>query len=75
VSEDCIINIEMLPFNVLNNEYDNFELRDKVFEKTAAVMLQVYPQFMIVNQTDFDIQIQTLAEGIIDNKYRIILVK
>ena len=39
VSEDCIINIEMLPFNVLNNDYDNFELRDKVFEKTSAVML------------------------------------
>jgi hypothetical protein len=49
MSEDCIINIEMLPFNVLNNEYDNFDLRDKVFEKTSAVMLQVYPQFMIVN--------------------------
>ncbi len=72
MSEDCIINIEMLPFNVLNNEYDNFDLRDKVFEKTSAVMLQVYPQFMIVNQTDYNIQIMTLAEGIIENKNRII---
>lgn len=72
MSEDCIINIEMLPFNVLNNEYDNFDLRDKVFEKTSAVMLQVFPQFMIVNQTDYNIQIMTLAEGIIENKNRII---
>jgi hypothetical protein len=43
VDDECVLNIEQLPFNVLVNEYDNFELRDKVFEKTAAVMLQVYP--------------------------------
>jgi hypothetical protein len=41
--DDCILNLELLPFNVINNEYENFELRDKVMEKTAAVMLQVYP--------------------------------
>jgi len=39
----------LLPFNVLNNEYENFELREKIMDKTAAVMLQIYPQFMIVN--------------------------
>jgi hypothetical protein len=49
----------LLPFNVINNEYDNFELRDKVIEKTAAVMLQVYPQVMIVNQTDIEIFVKT----------------
>lgn len=42
-SEECIINVEMASFNLLNNEYDNFELRDKVFEKTAAVTLYIYP--------------------------------
>jgi hypothetical protein len=30
---------------------------------------------MIVNQTDFDIFIRTMAEGIVDNKKRTILVK
>ena len=49
IADECILNVEMMPFNVLVNEYDNFELRDKVFEKTASVMLQIYPQFMIVN--------------------------
>lgn len=43
IEDECVLNLELLPFNVLVNEYDNFELRDKVFEKTAAVMLQVYP--------------------------------
>ncbi len=33
----------MTTFNLLNNEYDNFELRDKIFDKTAAVTLYVYP--------------------------------
>ena len=49
IADECILNVEMMSFNVLVNEYDNFELRDKVFEKTASVMLQIYPQFMIVN--------------------------
>jgi len=53
--------VEQLPFNVLENGYDNFELREKVFEKTAAAMLLIYPQFMIVNQTDEDIAIKTLG--------------
>jgi hypothetical protein len=39
ISDECVLNVEMLPFNVLNNEYDNFELRDKIFEKTAAFHL------------------------------------
>ncbi len=74
VSYDCILNLELLPFNVLNNEYDNFELRDKVFEKTAAVMLQVYPQFMLVNQTDLNLLVKTQAENI-SSKDRVIQVK
>jgi hypothetical protein len=39
IEDDCVLNVEQLPFNVLENEYDNFELRDKIFEKTASVML------------------------------------
>lgn len=31
-------------------------------------MLQVYPQFMIVNQTDVEIAVKTLAEGVTKNK-------
>jgi hypothetical protein len=42
-SDECIINVEMTPFNLLNNEYDNFELRDKIFEKTSAATLYIYP--------------------------------
>jgi hypothetical protein len=75
IEDECILNVEQHPFNILMNEYDNFELRDKVFEKTAAVMLQVYPQFMIVNQTNFDIAIKTLAEGISKDSDRVIIVK
>jgi hypothetical protein len=48
-----------VPFNILSNEYDNFDLRDKVFEKTASVQLYIYPQYMIVNQTNSDIIIKT----------------
>jgi hypothetical protein len=39
IDDECVLNLEMQPFNILINEYDNFELRDKVFEKTASVML------------------------------------
>ena len=49
IEDECVLNVELSPFNILVNEYDNFELRDKVFEKTASGMLLVYPQFMIVN--------------------------
>jgi hypothetical protein len=42
-SEEAIINFELSPFNLLANEYDNFELRDKVFEKNASYALYVYP--------------------------------
>lgn len=49
----------MTSFNLLDNEYDNFELRDKVFEKTSAVTLYIYPQAMIVNQTNAEIFVKT----------------
>jgi hypothetical protein len=39
IEDECVLTVEMMPFNQLVNEYDNFELRDKIFEKTAAVQL------------------------------------
>ena len=43
--------MEVSPFNLLKNEYDNFELRDKIFEKTGSFKVVLFPQAMVVNQT------------------------
>lgn len=62
----CIIKVELSPFNLLYNEYDNFLLRDKVWEKNSAQTLSLFSQSMIVNQTKSDIQIKTTVdEGMI----------
>ena len=58
----CIINVEQSPFNLLDNDYDNFELRDKIFERTSAWALSLYPQTMIVNKTNTNIQVKTQIE-------------
>jgi len=41
--------MELTPFNLYKNQCDNFELRDKIFEKNAAWTISVYSQMMIVN--------------------------
>lgn len=38
-----LINAELTPFNLINNEYDNFELREKIFEKTSGYSIEIYP--------------------------------
>ena len=71
-SSQCILNAELSTFNLLQNEYDNFDLREKVFEVTSAVKLFIYPQAMIVNKTNCDLYIRT---NITSNKSKVICVK
>ena len=46
---------EFTPFNILNTAYENFELRDRVFERTSSQKLVVFPDCMIVNNTRFQL--------------------
>ncbi len=37
------LTVEFAPFNILNTAHENFELRDKVFERTSSQKLVVFP--------------------------------
>ncbi len=43
LNRQCYMYIEQKPFNVLQNEYGNFTLRDKVYESNVAKLLVAYP--------------------------------
>lgn len=41
----------------LDNEYENFELREKVFEKSHCYNLLVFTPFMLINKTRVDLEL------------------
>jgi hypothetical protein len=55
LDKQCEIEFEPIPMSQLINDYENFELREKIFSKSNCHSLLIYSSLMIVNKTRVDL--------------------
>ena len=53
--EAVSVKFESNKFEVRNNEYDNFKLREAAFSKTSSLNIVLYTPYMIINKTGLNL--------------------
>lgn len=48
---------------------ENFEFRDRFFDRSNSVKIMLYPKYMVVNKTSTDIKINKQSINALSNDY------